>query len=348
MKNMGSLSGGGFKSAYFVGAFKALNEKNIKFDGICGTSGGALVGSLVAMGKFDVLEDLWIEVGRTNGANIFSPELVELSETGSVKINVDRVEDKILSGFDIWDKIKLLTKKGRQKFIDRAANNAKSIESLMSNMPLYDILLKHVKEADFKSDFYFTLVSLETGSLYTVSHKSFMTDSDLCLAILASSTIPILLKPIPKIQLKDGSYIYSACDGGIRANSPVKIAFQNINTSFDWNVWSFSLNSIAQPLNKEPKTLLTQAGLTVDALLNQNFTNDVKMSEKINQWSLKYPEFAKGENIVYAKLHNIECPVDKDNINLLGSTLDARAETINSRIQIGYDVMSKYLTENYV
>jgi len=153
MKHMASLSGGGFKSAAMVGSFRALNEHNIKFDRICGTSGGALVGCIAAMGKFDLLDKLYDEVGNTNGANIFSPELAQLTEIGGIKINIDAVEDKILAGFDIWDKIKLLTKKGRQKFIERAINNTKSIDSLMSNDPLYKLLVENVKEADFISDF---------------------------------------------------------------------------------------------------------------------------------------------------------------------------------------------------
>jgi len=104
--------------------------------------------------------------------------------------------------------------------------------------------------------------------------------------------MPVILRPILNIQLKDGSYIYSSCDGGIRANTPIKSSFRNIDTSFDWTIWAINLNSVYQPLNKEPKNLVNQAGLTIDALLNQNFTNDLKMSEKINSWALKYKDFA--------------------------------------------------------
>ncbi len=50
MKNGLCLSGGGVKGATHIGAIKAFEEKNIKFDYIGGTSSGSIVASLYAIG----------------------------------------------------------------------------------------------------------------------------------------------------------------------------------------------------------------------------------------------------------------------------------------------------------
>ena len=44
------LSGGGAKGAAHIGVIKALEENNIPIDYVTGTSAGAIVGSLYAMG----------------------------------------------------------------------------------------------------------------------------------------------------------------------------------------------------------------------------------------------------------------------------------------------------------
>ena len=54
-----ALEGGGAKGAFHVGALKALFERGYSFDGVAGTSIGALNGAIVAQGDFPVLEQIW-------------------------------------------------------------------------------------------------------------------------------------------------------------------------------------------------------------------------------------------------------------------------------------------------
>ena len=54
-----ALEGGGAKGAFHVGALKALFERGYSFDGVAGTSIGALNGAIVAQGDFPVLEEIW-------------------------------------------------------------------------------------------------------------------------------------------------------------------------------------------------------------------------------------------------------------------------------------------------
>lgn len=55
-----ALEGGGAKGAYQVGAIKALNELDIKYDVVAGSSIGAINGALIAAGELDLLEEIWL------------------------------------------------------------------------------------------------------------------------------------------------------------------------------------------------------------------------------------------------------------------------------------------------
>lgn len=53
------LEGGGAKGAFHAGALKALFEKGYTFDGVTGTSIGAVNGAMVAQGDFELCLELW-------------------------------------------------------------------------------------------------------------------------------------------------------------------------------------------------------------------------------------------------------------------------------------------------
>lgn len=53
------LEGGGAKGAYQIGAWKALEEANVRIKGIAGTSVGALNGALMCMGDIKAAEEIW-------------------------------------------------------------------------------------------------------------------------------------------------------------------------------------------------------------------------------------------------------------------------------------------------
>lgn len=56
------LSGGGSRGAYECGAWEALRKMNIRFDGVYGTSIGAVNAALVAQGDLDMAIDLWSNI----------------------------------------------------------------------------------------------------------------------------------------------------------------------------------------------------------------------------------------------------------------------------------------------
>ena len=66
------LEGGGTRGAYQIGAIQALLEQGISFDVITGTSIGAINGAMLAVGQFDLLKDLYM--------NIEPRQVIEASE----------------------------------------------------------------------------------------------------------------------------------------------------------------------------------------------------------------------------------------------------------------------------
>ena len=60
------LEGGGLRGAYHVGALQAFKEKNIEIQGVTGVSIGAINGALLALGKLDLLEELYRSIEPTD------------------------------------------------------------------------------------------------------------------------------------------------------------------------------------------------------------------------------------------------------------------------------------------
>lgn len=60
------MEGGGARGAYQAGALKALFEAGFKFDGVAGTSVGALNGVMVAQNRFDDSMKIWNEIDFAN------------------------------------------------------------------------------------------------------------------------------------------------------------------------------------------------------------------------------------------------------------------------------------------
>ena len=56
------LGGGGSKGAYEIGVWKALNELNMSFDLVCGTSIGAMNGILYVQKDYQKAYDLWMNI----------------------------------------------------------------------------------------------------------------------------------------------------------------------------------------------------------------------------------------------------------------------------------------------
>lgn len=59
------LEGGGTKGAYQIGAYKALKSLGIDFQGVSGTSIGALNGAYIVQDDIEIMEDIWLNYDYT-------------------------------------------------------------------------------------------------------------------------------------------------------------------------------------------------------------------------------------------------------------------------------------------
>ncbi|WP_300278110.1 patatin-like phospholipase family protein [Peptacetobacter sp.] len=64
------LEGGGTKGSYQIGAYKALNEMGMDFQGITGSSIGALNGAYIVQGDIKIMEEIWLEYDYKHFINV--------------------------------------------------------------------------------------------------------------------------------------------------------------------------------------------------------------------------------------------------------------------------------------
>ena len=125
MKRVLVFGGGGSKGAYEIGVWKALDELGLHFDAVCGTSIGALIGTMYVQQDYDKLVELWekidVEDVIASGINLdFDMDLL-MSQKGKYKeLLAGYVQHK---GADIRPFKEMLTKLfDADKFFIRSLN----------------------------------------------------------------------------------------------------------------------------------------------------------------------------------------------------------------------------------
>ncbi|WFD09213.1 patatin-like phospholipase family protein [Tepidibacter hydrothermalis] len=184
------LEGGGSKGSYQIGAYKALKEIGIDFDGIAGTSVGALNGALIVQDEYEKAHEIWTNI---------TPQKV---------INIEN---------EIFEKI---------KDIDINIKNFNMIIKILSNTlnnkgldisPLKDMLKQHIDEnkiRNSKKDFGIVTVSINSLK----PQRLFLDDipqNMLVDYLIASSSLPIF-----KLEKINGKLYL---DGGFYDNLPISL-----------------------------------------------------------------------------------------------------------------------------
>lgn len=186
------LSGGGAKGYAHIGVLKYIEEKKIPIDYIGGTSMGAIVGSLYAIG--------------------YSAKEIE-----EILYHIDF--DRVIFEEKPYDKIPLFKKENDQKYIINLAfyhfqfSLPKSLSEGQETLNLLSQYLSPVHEIqDFDSlqiPFLCIATNLETGK-QKIFRKGFLPK-----AVLASGSYPTLFSPV---EINDSIYT----DGGVVNNFPVE------------------------------------------------------------------------------------------------------------------------------
>ena len=188
------LSGGGIKAAAHIGALKALEEENIKFDCVSGASSGSIIATMYALGYS-------------------SNDMLKMLKTYAPKIKYFEWKNilKMIFGV-IFQRDIMIT----------GLNSGKIIEKIIN-----DICKKHNIQNinQIKMPLLISMVGLQTGTVYIASSKQvrkefsdkikYITNMPIGTAVRASCTFPVVMAPCTynNIQL---------IDGGVRENLPWK------------------------------------------------------------------------------------------------------------------------------
>lgn len=211
-----ALQGGGARGAYQAGACMALKKARIKFDGVCGTSIGAINGAMVACGKEKELLELWknMDMGKILG---FDEKFLEKKEKKEHDFAYYRL------GFLNYKKI--ITERGI---------NTKGIEK---------IIKKHINEEELRNnkvDYGICTIRLnDLKPLYVF--KEDMIKGKLYDYILASCYLPIF-----KMEKKVDEHYY--LDGGFYDNTPLNMLIEKGYKK----IYVVELNPLLN-INKKPK-----------------------------------------------------------------------------------------------
>lgn len=188
------LSGGGIKAAAHIGAIRALEEANIRFDYVSGTSSGSIIATLYALGY------------KSN-------EMYEIFKKYSNKIKYIQFKLilKIIYG---------LVFKG--KIIVKGLNDGEILSKIVRKFASQ----KGIKNINqIKMPIAIPMTRLSDGKLYVATSKqvrntysdkiTYVSDMDIAKAVEASCSYPLVFCPC---EINNKQFV----DGGVRENTPWK------------------------------------------------------------------------------------------------------------------------------
>lgn len=371
------LSGGGFKGAFQVGALKYLKENwqkitglasPMKFDIISGVSAGSINGSMLAMGKFDLLEELWQLIGENGASEIYTSEFIDTdSKEDKLKFKFDilslikRFNLKIDINLNFFQKLEMIFSKSKRKEVvqeliqkigESLKENYKNFRSIASNKPLLEKLKLYLDRNKIEGTVFTAgFVSLNTGTYNCVKHSEFATNEDFVNGVLASTAIPLVWEPVDKVKfIKNGMLqnSHNNVDGGLMNVSPLGDVIRLIEEDLEdckYKVIVINCNSgIPKYENFSNKGIGAIAARSAYELtLNEIFNNDIDHFVRINDL-VKHFEAAQVElkNPNGRVIKSFEAMIiNPDSSVDLGSPLAANEKLIQQRIQHGFDQASK-------
>ncbi|WP_113705268.1 patatin-like phospholipase family protein [Nonomuraea lactucae] len=246
------LEGGGVKSVALLGAILELDEAGYVFPRIAGTSGGAIVGALVAAfqraGR-DPHELLRVMEGLDYDGLLERSKLQRL--TGRLG---DLVQIALHAGAYSGERIVQwladeLAKVGVSTFEDLALDDP---ESSLAVFQRYSVVA-HVTDLSRQ-----TLVRLPWD------YRRYGRNADqqsVAAAVWASSALPIVFRPV-RMATASGSVTW--VDGGVVAGFPITVFDRTDGASPRWPTWGVKLS--AEPLVTDDRPITTAIGIQLARL----------------------------------------------------------------------------------
>ena len=202
------LSGGGSKGLAHIGVIKALEENQVPIDYVGGTSIGAIIGSLYAIG---LTPDEMVQIVKSENFENWVSGYITKEYRYFFKSEYPN-PDIISIGFDLSDTI------AKTQF------PLSIIPSHLMDFAFMEIYSSASALSDYDFDRLY-VPFLCVGSDISNSREVVFRKGDLAQAVRASMTFPVYFRPI----LIDGNIMY---DGGIYNNFPVERVKEQFNPGF--------------------------------------------------------------------------------------------------------------------
>lgn len=226
-----ALEGGGVRGSYQIGAFIALYDLGVHFDGFVGTSIGSFNAAMLASGKHYELLDFWENVDVAKLLNI-KPINFKKTDLASIKSSIN-------------------------SYLNILKNKGIDVQGLMGVLDsLLDI------DALYNSGKDYGLVTVRLKDLQPiVKYKEDIPKSKLKEYILASCYLPVFKKE----KIIDDNYYF---DGGIYDNSPINMLIKKgYNKIY---VIKLNGPGITQKLTKNVDLTEIEPSRSLGSILNMN------------------------------------------------------------------------------
>jgi NTE family protein len=368
------LSGGGFKGAFQLGALNYLKEywtavtgeKQMHFDIIAGVSVGSLNGCMLSMNKLHELNTLWDLIAQNGVEEIYTSDLIDTTNRNELKIRLDyeQLKQRLFPEFQLkisfWQAIGLLLFKNRREpffketiatIAREAGTNFKYFKSLASNAPLLKKLRTLVNLDAIHPDtkFYSGFVSLEDGFYHSVVNSDFNNNDDFINAILASTAMPIVWEPVTEISTREQTFRQSV-DGGVVNVNPlgdvIDLIAKDPDPESEYQIFIVNCNAgTVEPDTQAATYNIGQIALRAldEITIAEIFRNDLEFFIRINDMVLQsgdkplYDFDFKTKKRTNKPLKAFRYTLIDPLPGVLGNTLLASRELIDSRIKHGWD-----------
>jgi NTE family protein len=379
------LSGGGFKGAFQLGALEYIRDNwqdflvaihaddrsisadrtHLHFDIVSGVSVGSLNGFLVAMNRFDKLVELWEEVEQKGSGMIYTSDLITTNpQTSSISIKTSF--SALRKRFPLTMRNLLLNIIFNQKKISRdLKKDFDNFRSVADNSPLLKKLLSLRQQgkprslidaiADNNCLYKCGFVPLDTGMYQSPFAHEFADDTQLCNAVLASTSMPVVWSPVAEVITTN--QIHKDCvDGGIVDVSPLGDVIKEINKQGDNDEYTIIIINSSNGQTEFDPHVRNIAQIAVrsltDIAITEIFNNDLReflntnsilQQQGLNEITYEYFNWTTGTTTHKRRKRFNAIVIQPE--TTLGDTLQSTPEAIQSRRRAGMIRAEKVMGE---